>query len=59
MTRPESNNVPTRDRRGGKAWGTVWRRLYRFSERLYACGECAAVVFIVGLFLMIMLGVLK
>jgi hypothetical protein len=33
--------------------------LYRFSERLYACGECAAVVFIVGLFLMIMLAVLK
>jgi hypothetical protein len=57
MTGPESNNVPTRER-GGKVWDNVWRRLYRFSERLYACGECAVVVFVVWLFLMIVLGVL-
>ena len=59
MTRPKSSTGPTRERRAGKVLRTVWRRLYRFSERLYACGECAAVVFIVGLFLMIMLAVLK
>ena len=57
MTRPKST-APTRERRGGKVWGTVWRRLYRFSERFYACGECTPVVFIVGLSLMIVLGVL-
>lgn len=59
MSRPESSTAPTRERRGGKVLRTVWRRLYRFSERLDACGECAVVVFIVALFLLIVLGVLK
>ncbi len=59
MTRPKSSTAPTRERRGGKMLRTVWRRLYRFSERLDACGECAAVVFVVALSLLIVLGVLK
>ena len=58
MTRPKSSTGPTRERRAGKVLLTVWRRLYRFSERLDACGECAVVVFVVALFLMIVLGVL-
>ncbi len=59
MTRPESSTAPTRERRGGKVLRTVWRRLYRLSERLDACHECAVVVFIVALSLLIVLGVLK
>lgn len=59
MTAPESSAAPTQERRGGKVLRTVWRRLYRFAERLDACGECAVVVFIAALILLIMLGVLK
>ncbi|MHB1058085.1 MAG: hypothetical protein ACYC0F_09425 [Rhodanobacter sp.] len=59
MTRPKSSTAPTRERRSGKVLRTVWRRLYRFSERLDACGECAVVVFIVALFLMFALGLFK
>lgn len=59
MTRPKSSTAPTRERRGGKVLRTVWRRLYRFSERLDACHECTVVVFIVALCMMIVLGVLK
>ncbi|WP_159082221.1 hypothetical protein [Rhodanobacter thiooxydans] len=59
MTRPKSSTGPTRERRAGKVLRTVWRRLYRFSERLDACGECAVVVFIVALSLMFALGLFK
>ena len=58
MTAPKSSTAPTRERRGGKVLRTVWRRLYRFAERLDDCAECAIVVFVVALFLMIVLGVL-
>ena len=58
MTRPKSSTAPTRERRGGKVLLTVWRRLYRFAERLDACGECAIVVFVMASFLLIVLGVL-
>jgi hypothetical protein len=59
MTRPKSSTAPTRERRGGKVLGTVWRRLCRFAERLDACGECGIVVFVVALFLMFALGLFK
>lgn len=59
MTRPKSSTAPTRERRGGKVLRTVWRRLYRFSERLDACHECAVVVFIVALSLLIVLRVCR
>lgn len=59
MSSPKSSTAPTRERRGGKVLLTVWRRLYRFAERMDACGECAIVVLVVALFLMIALGVLK
>lgn len=59
MIRPKSSTAPTRERRGGKVLRTVWRRLYRFSERLDACGESAVVVFIVALSLLIVLGLFK
>ncbi len=59
MTRPKSSTAPTRERRGGKVLRTVWRRLYRFAERLDACGECAVAVCIVALSLLIVLGVLR
>ncbi len=59
MTRPKSSTAPTRERRGGKVLRIVWRRLYRLSERLDACAECAVVVCIVVLSLLIVLGVLK
>lgn len=59
MTRPKRSTAPTRERRGGKVLRTVWRRLYRFAERLDACGECAVAVFFTALFLLIVLGVLK
>lgn len=56
MTRPESNTAPKRELRGGKVLRTVWRRVYRFAERLDACHECAIVVFIVALCLLFVLG---
>jgi hypothetical protein len=59
MIRPKSSTAPTRERRGGKVLRTVWRRLYRFAERLDGCGECAVAVCIVGLSLLIVLGVLR
>jgi hypothetical protein len=59
MTRPKSSTAPTRERRGGKVLRTVWRRLYRFAERLDACGECAVVVCIVALSLLIVLGMFR
>jgi hypothetical protein len=59
MTRPKSSTAPTRERRGGKVLLTVWHRLYRFAESLDDCAECAIVVFLVALFLLIVLGVLK
>lgn len=57
MNRPGSHHsrssaAPTRVR-------TVWRRLYRLSERLDACHECAVAVFIVALSLLIVLGVFR
>lgn len=59
MTRPKSSAGPTRERRAGKVLRNVWRRLYRFAERVEACHECAVVVFIVALSLLIVLGGLK
>ncbi|MFC5582892.1 hypothetical protein [Rhodanobacter terrae] len=59
MTRPKRSTAPTRERRGGKVLRTVWRRLYRLSERLDACAECAAIVFFVALCMMIVLGVCR
>lgn len=59
MTRPESSTAPTRERRGGRVLRTVWRRLYRLSERLDACHECAAIVFFVALCMLIVLGVCR
>lgn len=56
MSRPKNSTAPTRERRGGKVLRTVWRRLYRFAERLDACHECAIVVFVVALSLLIVLG---
>lgn len=59
MSCPESSTAPARERRGGKVLHTVWRRLYRLSERLDACGECAVAVCIVALSLLIVLGALR
>lgn len=56
MSRPESSTAPTRERRGGKVLRTVWRRLYRFSERWDACTECALVLLAVVLTLLVVLG---
>ncbi len=59
MSRPKSSTAPKRELRGGKVLRTVWRRVYRFAERPDACHECAVVLFIVALSLLIVLGVLK
>lgn len=57
MSRPQGGTAPTRECRAGKVFRKVWRRLYRFAERLEVCHECALVVFIVALILMFVLGV--
>ena len=59
MTRPESSTAPARECRRGKVVRTVWRRFYRFVERLDACGECAIGLFFGFLFWLIVLGGLK
>lgn len=59
MSRPKSSTAPTRERRGGMVLRTIWRRLYRFVERLDTCGECAIVVFVAAMFLLIVLGAFK
>ncbi len=59
MTRPESSTASARERRRGKVVRTVWRRFYRFVERLDALGECAIGLFVGALFWLIALGVLK
>lgn len=55
----KSSTAPTRERRGDKVLRTVWWRLYRLVEHLDSCGECAIVVFIVALCVLIVLGMLK
>ena len=59
MTRPESSTGATRERRAGKMSRTLWRRFYRFLERLDACGECAIGLFFGALFWLIALAVFK
>lgn len=59
MTRPKRSTGPTRERRAGKVLRTVWRRLYSFSRRLDACGECAIGLFFGFLFWLIVLGAFK